>query len=251
MNQQVVSFVGTHAKVNKIIQEMTTKFDIEKFFGSNDFGLWKIKMEAILIQQGCDEALEGESNMPPTLTHAEKKSMIKRAKSAIMLCLGDKSLKEVAKEKTVAGIWEKLESLYMTRSLAHRLCLKQQLYSFKMAESRTIEEQLAEFNKNIDDLENIGVKLEGVKLEDEDKVVILLNALPKTFEHFRDALLYGKDKLITLEEVVTSIRTKEFQKLQDSKITEEVSSGLTTIKEKREKVNGRSRSLKPRSRSNV
>lgn len=120
-----------------------------------------------------------------------------------------------------------------------------------MVESRTIEEQLAEFNKNIDDLENIGVKLEGVKLEDEDKVVILLNALPKTFEHFRDALLYGKDKLITLEEVVTSIRTKEFQKLQDSKITEEVSSGLTTIKEKREKVNGRSRSLKPRSRFDV
>lgn len=99
-----------------------------------------------------------------------------------------------------------------------------------MVESRTIEEQLAEFNKNIDDLENI-----GVKLEDEDKVVILLNALPKTFEHFRDALLYGKDKLITLEEVVTSIRTKEFQKLQDSKITEEVSSGLIAIKEKRKK----------------
>ena len=74
-----------------------------------------------------------------------------------------------------------------------------------MVESRTIEEQLAEFNKNIDDLENIGVKLEGVKLEDEDKVVILLNALPKTFEHFKDALLYGKDQLITLEEVVTSI----------------------------------------------
>ena len=45
----------------------------------------------------------------------------------------------------------------------------------------------------------------GVKLEDEDKVVILLNGLPKTFEHFRDALLYGKDQLITLEEVVNSI----------------------------------------------
>ena len=112
-------------------------------------------------------------------------------------------------------------------TMAHRLCLKQQLYSFKMAETRTIEEQLAEFNKNIDDLENI-----GVKLEDEDKVVILLNALPKTFEHVRDALLYGKDKLITLEEVITSIWTKEFQKLQDSKIIEEVSSGLAAMKGK-------------------
>lgn len=121
MNQQVVSFVGTHAKVNKIIQEMTTKFDIEKFTGSNDFGLWKIKMEAILIQQGCDEALKGESNMPSTLTQAKKKSMIDKARSAIILCLGDKAPREVAKEKTAVGIWAKLESLYMTKSLAHKL----------------------------------------------------------------------------------------------------------------------------------
>ena len=178
---------------------MATKFDLEKFTGSNDFKLWKMKMEAILIQQGCDKALKGESNMPLTLMQEEKKSMIDKAKSVIILCLGDKALREVAREKTAAGIWAKLELMYMTRSLAHRLCLKQQLYSFKMAESRTIEEQLTEFNKNIDDLENIGVKLE------EDNVVILLNALPKTFEHFKDALLYGKDQLITLEEVVTSI----------------------------------------------
>ena len=222
---------------------MAMKFDIEKFSSSNDFGLWKIKMEAILIQQGCDEALKGESNMPSTLTQAKKKSMIDKARSAIILCLGDKAPREVAKEKTVAGIWAKLESLYMTRSLAHRLCLKQQLYSFKMAESRTIEEQLAEFNKNIDDLENI-----GVKLEDEDKVVILLNALPKTFEHFRDALLYGKDQLITLEEVVTSIRTKEFQKLQDSKITEEVSSSLAAMKGKGKKGEGKWKKSRPKTK---
>ena len=112
-----------------------------------------------------------------------------------------------------------------------------------MTKSRTIEEQIAEFNKNIDDLENI-----GVKLEDEDKVVILLNALPKTFEHFRYALLYGKDQLITLEEVVTSIRTKEFQKLQDSKITEEVSFGLAAMKGKGKKGEGKWKKSRPKTK---
>ena len=106
-----------------------------------------------------------------------------------------------------------------------------------------IKEQLAEFNKNIDDLENI-----RVKLEDEDKVVILLNALPKTSEHFRDALLYGKDQLITLEEVVTSIRTKEFQKLQDSKITEEVSSSLAAMKGKGKKGEGKWKKSRPKTK---
>ncbi|KOM55736.1 hypothetical protein LR48_Vigan10g162800 [Vigna angularis] len=218
---------------------MATKFDIEKFNGSNNFGLWKIKMEAILIQQGCDEALKGELNMGVGMSQEEKKRMIDKARSAIILCLGDKALREVAKEKTAAGIWAKLESLYMTRSLAHRLCLKQQLYSFKMTDSRTIEEQLAEFSKIVDDLENI-----DVRLEDEDKAVILLNALPRTFEHFRDALLYGKDQVITLKEVVTSIRTKEFQKLQDSKATEEVASRLFSVKGKWKKQAGNGKKTK-------
>jgi hypothetical protein len=29
---------------------MGSKFDIEKFTGSNDYGLWKVKMRAVLIQ---------------------------------------------------------------------------------------------------------------------------------------------------------------------------------------------------------
>ena len=35
-----------------------TRFDIEKFDGKNDFELWKIKMRALMVQLGCDAALE-------------------------------------------------------------------------------------------------------------------------------------------------------------------------------------------------
>ncbi|GKD70413.1 hypothetical protein Tco_1324503 [Tanacetum coccineum] len=35
-----------------------TRFDIEKFDGKNDFGLWQIKMRALMVHQGCDAALE-------------------------------------------------------------------------------------------------------------------------------------------------------------------------------------------------
>ena len=48
----------------------------------------------------------------------------------------------------------------MTNSLPHRQVLKQQLYSFKMVESKAIMEQLVEFNKTLDDLEIIEVHLE-------------------------------------------------------------------------------------------
>jgi len=141
----------------------TTKYDIEKFSGENDFGLWRIKMEAILIQHGCAKALKRGERMLESLSSKEKSEMIDRARSAIILCLGDKALREVARERISASMWLKLESLYMTESLANRLCLKQQLYTFKIIESRTVTKQLVDFNKILDDLENIEVKLEEDK----------------------------------------------------------------------------------------
>lgn len=76
----------------------------------------------------------------------------------------------------------------MTKSLANRLCMKQRLYSYKFSEERGIGEQLEEFNKAVDDLENI-----DVQINDEDKVILLLNALPKNYDHLRDAMVYGRE----------------------------------------------------------
>ena len=139
---------------------MGSKWDIEKFTGDNDFGLWKVKMEAVLIQQKCEKALKGEGSLPVTMTRAEKTEMVDKARSAIVLCLGDKVLREVAKEPTAASMWAKLESLYMTKSLARRQFLKQQLYLFRMVKLKAVMELLVEFNKIIGDLENIEVRLE-------------------------------------------------------------------------------------------
>jgi len=109
----------------------------------------------------------------------------------------------------------------MTKSLAHRQFLKQQLYSFKMVESKTVTEQLTEFNKILDDLENI-----EVTLEDEDKAILLLYALPRSFESFKDSILYGKEHIVTLEEVQAALRTKELTKSMDLR-ADENSEGLS------------------------
>jgi len=90
------------------------------FTKDNDFGLWKVKMKAVLIQQKCEKALKGESALPVTMSQAEKIEMMDKARSAIVLCLGDKVLRDVAKEPTATSMWSKLESLYMTKSLVHR-----------------------------------------------------------------------------------------------------------------------------------
>jgi len=89
---------------------MGSKWDIEKFTGDNDFGLPKVKMEAVLIQQKCEKALKGEGVLPVTMSQAEKTEMVDKARSAIFLCLNDKFLREVVKEPTAASMWSKLES---------------------------------------------------------------------------------------------------------------------------------------------
>ncbi|MCI57213.1 cytochrome P450, partial [Trifolium medium] len=89
----------------------------------------------------------GITNMPNTLSAAKKNEMNDKALSVIILCLADNVLREVAKERTAAAMWTKFDALYMTKSLAHKQCLKQQLYFYRMAENKSVVEQLAEFNK--------------------------------------------------------------------------------------------------------
>ncbi|GJS04381.1 hypothetical protein Tco_0320889 [Tanacetum coccineum] len=46
------------SKLTKGSRMTGAKFDIKKFDGTGDLGLWRIKMRALLIQHGCEAALE-------------------------------------------------------------------------------------------------------------------------------------------------------------------------------------------------
>ena len=63
-----------------------------------------------------------------------------------------------------------------------------------MTEERMLSDQIADFNKILDDLENL-----EVKMEDEDKALMLLNGFPSNCEQFKDAMLFGRDQTITLK----------------------------------------------------
>ncbi|GJZ38210.1 hypothetical protein Tco_0584401 [Tanacetum coccineum] len=77
----------------------TTKVDIKKFDGKNDFGLWQIKMRALMVQQGCDAALE---TLPVDMEAGENVALMQKAYITLILCLGDRVLREVTKETTAA-----------------------------------------------------------------------------------------------------------------------------------------------------
>ena len=103
------------------VEDGTAKFEVEKFISSNDFGLWRLKMRALLVHQGLDGALKGIGGLPQAMLDQDKKALMEKAHITIILSHGDKVLRKVSKEKIAAGIWSKLEGLYMTKSLVNRL----------------------------------------------------------------------------------------------------------------------------------
>nr|GEV76819.1 hypothetical protein [Tanacetum cinerariifolium] len=188
------------------------KFDVENFDGSNDFGLWPVKMRCLLIQHGWEAALDPFSG---TMTDADKITALKtdvykKAHNALLLCLDNKVLREVIKEDSVAGVWLKLETLYMTNSLANKLYLKKKLFTFYMDLGKKLSEHIDEFNKLIGDLANI-----DVDIDDEDHALMLLTSLPSSYDNFVEILLYGRESL-TLED---DHLKKDYQKRNKKKST--------------------------------
>ena len=113
--------------------------------------------------------------------------------STIQQCLADEVMYNMMDEETATELWSRLET-YMTKSLSNKLYLKK-LYELCMKEGTAVLEYLNFFNKVINELLAV-----DVKIDEEDKTLILLSSLPESYNHIVTTMLYGKETLI-LEEV--------------------------------------------------
>ena len=69
------------------------------------------------------------------MTDDKWEDLDEKALSALKLSLSPIVLREVMNAKSAAELLKKLEELYMTKSLANKLRLKERLYTIRMAES--------------------------------------------------------------------------------------------------------------------
>ena len=68
----------------------SAKYKVEKFDGRNSFSLWRVKMRALLVQQGLLKVLSGKDKLPESMSENEKEELEMKAHSAIQLCLATK-----------------------------------------------------------------------------------------------------------------------------------------------------------------
>jgi len=182
-----------------------SRFDVEKFNGSQNFGIWQRKIMALLVHQGLHKAISKEGK-PEDMKKCDWDELDLKASSTILLCLADEVINNVAEAKTASEMWEKLEILYMSKSLCNKLFLLRQLYSLRMKDGTPLMTHLNAFNKLVQDLLRI-----GKTIEDEDQAMILLSSLPSSYDHMVTTICYGKTTL-KMEEVTSALLTSDILK---------------------------------------
>jgi len=94
----------------------------------------------------------------------------------------------------------------MTKILSNMQYLKgKKLYGLCMNEGITVLEHLNVFNKIISELLTVDVKING-----EDKALILLSSLPQSYDHITTTMLYGKETLF-LKEFTSTLLSNEIR----------------------------------------
>jgi hypothetical protein len=221
-----------------------TKFDIEKFERNMSFAMWQVKMKPILMQNGLLKVLLGKNQKPTTLDDDKWTEIDEKALSTIQLCLSNEVLREVLDQKTAKGLWDKLESLYITKNLTTKQIAKHRLYTLTMAEGTSIKSHIDKFSSILLDLANM-----EINYEDEDQALMLLRSLPPSYKNFRETLIYS-NKSLKLEEVKAFLYSKElFDKELSTSHSDGPAEGL--VVRGRSFTRERSSSSRPRSKSKL
>ncbi|CAH9067875.1 unnamed protein product [Cuscuta epithymum] len=171
------------------------------FNGKTDFDIWKQKIKCVLIQQKVFRAVTGiflESE-----DKAKQIEMNETACSTIYLNLSDSVLRKVGILESAKELWEKLDSLYTDTSLPGKLFLLEKFFRFRLDLTKDIDENLDVFNKLIQN-----IKQAGDKHIDDYTPIVLLNAIPDSYNDVKSAIKYGRDE-ISLDIVVNGLRSKE------------------------------------------
>ena len=181
----------------------SAKFEVEKFDGTNNFGMWQYEMMDLLGQQELDIALEDK---PDDMGDAEWKQINKWACGSIRMCLAKDQKFFIMKETSAKELWKKLEDQYMVKSAENRFHLKRRLFRFDYRQGISMSEHISDFNKIIADLVNL-----DVQIDDEDKALCLLNSLSDDYEHLITTLLHGKNE-VKFDDVCNSLINNECRK---------------------------------------
>ena len=105
-----------------------------------------------------------------------------------------------------------LNKLFMETSLPIRLYTQLKLYSFKMVDTLTIDQNVDEFLRIVAELGSL-----SIYVGEEVQAVLILNSLPTSYIQLKHTLKYG-NKTLSVQDVVSSAKSleRELSETQES-----------------------------------
>eukprot|EP00253_Pinus_taeda_P031108 PITA_31108 len=92
------------------------------------------------------------STKPMGVSDEEWKMLDRKAKNVIRLCVSNSVLLNVSREATVKALWDKLGTLYQSKSLVNKLFLRKKLYNLRMKDGDSVIEHLNAFSIVFDEI---------------------------------------------------------------------------------------------------
>ncbi|KAL0361624.1 UNVERIFIED_CONTAM: Retrovirus-related Pol polyprotein from transposon TNT 1-94 [Sesamum radiatum] len=164
-------------------------------------------MKGILVQQ-VFKAIDGKYS--ENISDEKRLENDEFAYSSIILNLSDSVIRKVGNQNSAKDLWDKLDELYTESSLPSKLFLLEKFFRYKLDVSKTIDDDIDDFTKLIQD-----IKLTGDKNIDDYSPIVLLNVISKTYGDIKSAIKYGRDS-VNLETVISGLKSKEID-LRSSK----------------------------------
>src|SRR3984885_4057998 len=103
------------------------------------------------------------------------------------------------------AMWDKLGTLYLSKSLVNKLFLRKNLYNLRMKDGDSVIEHLNAFNTVVSQLASV-----DIKILDEDKCISLLCSLPDSWDSLVIAI-GGNATTLQFDEIVSSLFTEEMR----------------------------------------
>eukprot|EP00253_Pinus_taeda_P010847 PITA_10847 len=151
------------------------KIEIEKFNGPS-FELWKLKMEDLLVD-----------------------------KDQWIVVDPDSILLNVSREATVKALWDKLGTLYQSKSLVNKLFLQKKPYNLRMKDGDSAIEHL-NVNTVVSQLSSV-----DIKISDEDKCISLLCSLPDSWDSL--VITIGSNAIaLQFYEIISALLMEEMRR---------------------------------------
>ena len=121
----------------------------------------------------------------------------------IILNIGDHVLRKIELCTSPASTRSTMERLYLSKTLPNKIHLQHKFYTFKMVDTRDMDDNIDDFFKIVSYLSSV-----NVIVSEEVQTILLLNLLPSRFNSLKQTIKYGKDTL-SLEDVTSAARSKD------------------------------------------